>query len=160
MTPEIRDFPETFIVGLEAPFDRHTMAGIVELWKRLNERMDEIVGATGRASYGVSVMKDRASLSLDYLAAAEVTDLSAVPDGMTGRRIGGGPAAVFTVPLQGVSIGDEIGAAYDVIWREWIPGADYLPAGGYDFERYDERFDPATLSGEMEIVIPVKPKDG
>ena len=157
-TPEIKAFPKTLIVGLERTFERQTLAQIPDLWKGFHGRYEEIPHRTGIACYGVSVLCDRENLTIDYLAAEEVSQVSALPAQMTDREIGGGLAAVFTLVLKGRSIGAEIGAAFDEIWRLWMPASDYVPNGGYEFERYDRRFDPKTLSGAIELVIPVAPR--
>ncbi|MEK9722200.1 MAG: hypothetical protein VW405_01785 [Rhodospirillaceae bacterium] len=56
------------------------------------------------------------------------------------------------------AIGHQIGAAFDHIWREWMPTADIVPVRGFDFERYDGRFDPKTMRGEIEIAVPIAPR--
>ena len=125
----------------------------------MHEIPNAVFKADGGAAYGISTMIDRAKLALDYMAAIEVQNLSAVPNGMDGREIGGSQAAVFTLPLRGGPIGAEIGAAYDAIWRHWMPTSDYVPTVEYDIERYDHRFDPATLSGELQLIVPIKQRD-
>ena len=157
--PEIREFPRTAVIGMQEPFTQETVNRIPELWQRFHARAGEISNATGAAAYGVSFVNDPVELNFDYLAASEVSDLTDIPEGMVGREIGGNLAAIFTLELKGQSIGGEIGAAYRNIWRNWIPTADFVPAAKYDFERYDDRFDSATLTGSIEIVIPVKPRN-
>lgn len=164
LTPEIRDFPVTLVVGLEQQFQRETLGDVAGLWTQLRDRADEIESAIpyadGGASFGIFSVTAPPASEITYLAATQVRDLSAVPDGMVGREIGGEQAAVFTVRLEPGPIGPQVGAAYDAIWRHWLPASDYVPAAQHDIERYDQRFDPATMTGELELIMPVKRREG
>jgi predicted transcriptional regulator YdeE len=40
---------------------------------------------------------------------------------------------------------------WDAIWHEWLPRSGYRMANTPEFERYDERFDPRTGSGTIEV---------
>ncbi len=42
------------------------------------------------------------------------------------------------------------------IWNEWLPASKLCVADAPNFERYDEKFDPATGNGGLEIWVPVK----
>lgn len=154
---DIRDFPPTFLIGLERRFQRGAKADFGSLWMDLRERAGEIANPTGTAAFGISNMMDSTSETLDYLAAVEVRDLSAVPDGMAGREIGGGKAAFFLLKLTGEPLGAVVGGAFSDIWRDWMPTSGHRPTIDYDIERYDYRFHPDTLTGFIELVVPVAP---
>jgi AraC family transcriptional regulator len=49
-----------------------------------------------------------------------------------------------------------IRATCNAIWNDWLPRSGCEVDDAPDFERYDERFDPHTGQGEMEVWIPVK----
>lgn len=156
--PQIRDFPTTYVVGLERRFERETLVDIGRMWTALREYAGEISNPTGTAAFGISQMLDRETLTLNYLAGVEVADLSDVPKGMTGREIGGGQAAFFPLKLTGQPLGEVVGAAMGAIWRVWMPTSGFEPTADYDIERYDYRFNPKTLTGYIELVVPVKPR--
>ena len=42
------------------------------------------------------------------------------------------------------------------IWNQWLPQSGLKVADAPSFERYDEKFDPATGNGGLEIWVPVK----
>ncbi len=91
-----------------------------------------------------------------YVAALEVADTDDVPEGMRGCEIAAQTYAIFTVPLTGKEpIGKEIGRANRFIWKTWLPESGYSFAKAPDFEYYDDRFAPKTLSGEIDLYIPI-----
>ncbi len=45
-------------------------------------------------------------------------------------------------------------------WKEWLPASGLRVAHTPDFEPYDERFDPKTRSGVVEIWFPVERPGG
>lgn len=94
---------------------------------------------------------------LTYVAAREVTDLEKLPDGLVGHEVEAQTYAVFTIGLtEDEPIGKQMGRAHRHIWDNWLPSSDYAFAEAPDFEHYDERFDPATKTGEIDIYIPVR----
>jgi len=156
--PQIRDFPTTYVVGLERRFERETLVDIGRMWTALREVAGEIENPTGTAAFGISQMRDRQTLTLDYIAGVEVSDLDHVPEGLVGREIGGGQAAFFPLKLTGGPIGEVIGGAMGAIWRVWMPASGFEATADYDIERYDYRFNPKSLTGYIELVVPVKPR--
>jgi AraC family transcriptional regulator len=45
-------------------------------------------------------------------------------------------------------------APVNTIWNHWLPASGIKAADAPNFERYDEKFDPATGNGGLEIWIP------
>ena len=43
----------------------------------------------------------------------------------------------------------------NAIWNQWLPASGLKAADAPNFERYDEKFDPATGNGGLEIWVPV-----
>ncbi len=154
MTPRIVDKPAFNVVGLAAEFSNATKAEIPDLWRRFRTRVADIPGAPHDHYFGLCVAADGDNFT--YVAAAEVDDLSAAPADMFARQIGEQTYAVFTVQLRGKDpIGEEISRANRFIWTTWLPKSDYSFARAPDFEYYDSRFDPAHLSGEIDVCVPV-----
>ena len=44
----------------------------------------------------------------------------------------------------------------NTIWNHWLPASGHKLADAPNFERYDEKFDPATGNGGLEIWVPIK----
>jgi predicted transcriptional regulator YdeE/catechol 2,3-dioxygenase-like lactoylglutathione lyase family enzyme len=128
---------------------------IGKLWHRFNERVPEIGQVVGGA-YGLSLFDNCEGIGkpFDYLASVGVSHIEDVPDGMTSKSIPGGTYVVLT--RKGTI--DEIGEAYRYLHGQWLPASGYEPAGGAEFEYYDERylgnFDPESV---MELWLPIRP---
>lgn len=89
------------------------------------------------------------------MAAVEVTSLDDIPITMVGKTIPAHHYAVFT--HRGAPV--HLSRTFQTIFDEWFPQSDYCPADFFDFELYDERYDPndEPLS-EIDIYIPVRKK--
>jgi len=94
-------------------------------------------------------------LTLDEISAVagvEVTDFSDLPREFQSVRIPEQKYAVFT-HAEHIST---IRRTVNTIWNHWLPGSDMKAADAPNFERYDEKFDPVTGNGGLEIWIPVR----
>jgi AraC family transcriptional regulator len=103
-----------------------------------------------RIVYGV-ISETGAPGTFDYLCGIEVTDLASIPAGLVGLRIPPQKYAVFTHRDHISKIRNNFHAIFD----QWLPNAGYKRAKAPVFERYDERFDPRTGLGVVEIWVPV-----
>lgn len=155
MEPRIVTKPAFKAVGLAKEFNHDTSDGISALWTAFWKRHKEVENAVNGHCLGLCVgVEDDDAFT--YAAALEVTGLENVPKGMRGWTIAGQTYAVFTVPLSGKEpIGAELRRANRYIWNTWLPKSGYVFAKAADFEYYDDRFDPKTLSGEIDLYIPV-----
>ena len=45
---------------------------------------------------------------------------------------------------------------WNPIWNTWLPAWGHVPADAPNFERYDEKFDPVSGMGGLEIWLPLK----
>lgn len=89
-----------------------------------------------------------------YMACKEVANLTSIPEVMVGKRIPENQYAVFT--CEGLS---NLKNTFQFAYREWLPGSNYVSAGCYDFELYDDRFKGAdNPESVIDIYIPVKKK--
>jgi AraC family transcriptional regulator len=41
------------------------------------------------------------------------------------------------------------------VWGAWLPASRYRHVASPDFELYDERWDPTTGEGEIDIWVPI-----
>ncbi|SIO29940.1 AraC family transcriptional regulator [Bradyrhizobium erythrophlei] len=126
-------------------------AGIPNQWQRFHQSVDNIPGRIGQVAYGVCCNGDDAG-NFDYIAGVEVTDFSDLPREFSRVRIPEQKYAVFT-HSEHIST---IRRTVNTIWNHWLPMSGLKAADAPNFERYDEKFDPLTGDGGLEIWIPVK----
>jgi AraC family transcriptional regulator len=126
-------------------------AGIPNQWQRFHQSVDNIPGRIGKLAYGVCCNGDDAG-NFDYIAGVEVTDFSDLPREFSRVRIPEQKYAVFT-HSEHIST---IRRTVNTIWNHWLPMSGMKAADAPNFERYDEKFDPITGDGGLEIWIPVK----
>jgi AraC family transcriptional regulator len=138
MEPKIVSRPGSTVVGIKYR-GKNENNEIPQIWQALDPRVEEI-----------SANMDMATGEFDYIAGFEVSSAEAVPEGMVSFEVPGGKYAVFTTTLP--KIGETFHNAYDA----WLPQASYQPAGGPEFELYDERFDPQDPNSTFELYIPIK----
>jgi AraC family transcriptional regulator len=126
-------------------------AGIPNQWQRFHQSVDNIPGRIGKVAYGVCCNGDDAG-NFDYIAGVEVTDFSDLPREFSRVRIPEQKYAVFT-HSEHIST---IRRTVNTIWNHWLPISGMKAADAPNFERYDEKFNPMTGDGGLEIWIPVK----
>lgn len=134
----------------------HAFAGslrtIPEQWQAL-QRLGPPPGRLGTNAYGVICGADPAAETFEYLCGFEVAALEPVPREYGRMRV---PAQRYAV-FEHVGHVSTLHTLWERIWGEWLPRSGHQSANTPDFERYDERFDPATGSGLVEVWIPVQP---
>lgn len=116
------------------------------------ERMGPPPGRVGEASYGVICGASVEERWMEYMCAVQVQTLHDVPPEYGRVRITGQTYAVFT-HAGGAST---VGSTWDAIWGDWLPRSGYQAANAPDFELYEERFDPVSGSGIIEIWVPIQ----
>lgn len=164
MQPIIKRLDELTVIGLAATFisirspEANNFEVIPALWDRLIGRIDEIPGRREHVSLGLCCplppqIERSHPDEFYYIAGFPVDATGPVPDGMVMRRVAAGRYAMFTHrgPLG------ELGATVDYIYGTWMPTAKREP-GNHDrpdIEWYDERFDPASTTSEIDIYVPI-----
>ena len=126
-------------------------AAIPGQWQRYHQKVDEIPDRVGNLAYGVCCNGDDSG-NFDYIAGVEVSDFSDLPREFSRVRIPAQRYAVFT-HSEHIST---IRRTVNTIWNHWLPESGLCVADAPNFERYDEKFDPATGNGGLEIWVPVK----
>ena len=109
----------------------------------------------GVVSYGVMCGSNPQARTMEYMCALEVPTFDGAPADLGRMRVPAQRYAVFS--YEGHVSG--INAAWMRIWNEWIPQSGHRIAHTPEFERYDERFDPKTESGVVEIWCSIVPGD-
>ncbi len=143
------------IVGLAQPFRKSEGLDGPAVWRRFRPFVERIPNRVGCHTYGLNEVVDMAAGELIYAPAVEVSEIGDLPDELFGKTLEGGHFAVFAFPLAGGDIGAEFRRAYDFIYGAWAQENRSCLRAWYDLEVYDERFDPATLTGEASIWVPV-----
>ncbi|WP_407119980.1 GyrI-like domain-containing protein [Bradyrhizobium sp. STM 3561] len=126
-------------------------AVIPGLWQRFHQEVADIPARVGNVAYGVCCNADDAG-NFDYIAGVEVADFSDLPRRFARIRIPEQRYAVFSHKDHVASIRRTV----NTIWNQWLPASGFKAADAPNFERYDEKFDPATGNGGFEIWVPVK----
>jgi AraC family transcriptional regulator len=110
----------------------------------------------GAITYGAVCGNNPDRQTFEYMSAIEVPDFESVPADLGRMRIQAQRYAVFTHsgPVA------KLRQTWAEIWNEWLPASGYQTADVPDFERYDERFDPVTGQGIVEIWFPIMPELG
>lgn len=126
-------------------------AGIPNQWQRFHQKVDDIPDRVGNVAYGVCCNGDDSG-NFDYIAGVEVSDFSDLPREFSRVRIPEQRYVVFGHTEHISTIRRTVSA----IWNQWLPQSGLKVADAPNFERYDEKFDPATGNGGLEIWVPVK----
>ena len=147
--PRIEEKPAMEIAGLSAHIDPDDSNRIPALWRRFAPFIGRVAGQIGHASYGVMYIDDAGEMA--YLSGIEVAEGIALPSGFVQLRVPEGRYAVFLYRGH-VSA---IRAAWSQVFDEWLPASGYDLPRGPSLERYDERFDVASASGEIELWLPL-----
>jgi AraC family transcriptional regulator len=125
-------------------------AGIPNQWQRFQQTIHNVPSRVGTVAYGVCCNGDDSGF--DYIAGVEVSDFSDPPREFARVRIPEQKYAVFTHSDHIATIRRTI----NTIWNQWLPSSGMKAADGPNFERYDDKFDPMTGNGGLEIWIPVR----
>lgn len=122
---------------------------IPQQWREMRS-MGPIAGRIGTAAYGAGCATDEDGI--EYMCAVEVADFAHAPQGLGRMRVPAARYAVFTHDGHVSALPE----TWKRIWSEWFPASGFTAANTPDFELYDERFDPETGSGIVEIWFPVE----
>jgi AraC family transcriptional regulator len=126
-------------------------AGIPNQWQQFNQKVGDIPDRVGNLAYGVCCNSDDSG-NFDYIAGVEVSDFSDLPRAFSRVRIPEQRYVVFSHTEHISTIRRTITA----IWNQWLPQSGLKVADAPNFERYDDKFDPSTGNGGLEIWVPVK----
>jgi AraC family transcriptional regulator len=139
------------VAGIGERYNCEGSAAIPGQWQRFHQSVDNIPARIGKVAYGVCCNGDDSG-NFDYIAGVEVADFSDLPREFAHVRIPEQKYAVFT-HAEHIST---IRRTVNTIWNNWLPASGMTAADGPHFERYDEKFDPSTGNGGLEIWVPVR----
>ena len=149
--PRFENGRTMLIAGLGERYRFETNHGIPRQWERFVPYIGNIPGQIGRTAYGVCCNGDGAG-NFDYVTGVEVASFDDLPSEFSRVRIPEHPYAVFS-RRDHVS---RMRATVHTIWNQWLPASGHAHADAPDFELYDERFDPGTGMGVVEIWLPIR----
>jgi AraC family transcriptional regulator len=150
--PRFVDAPALLIAGMT---QRHKYGGdpaIPSQWQRFGAYIGAIPGQVGNVTYGIVTNVDDND-TFDYVCGVEVQSFSDIPKELMTLRVPSRRCAVFTHSGHVSSIPQTIRA----VWRDWLPASGHKAAELPFIERYDERFNPRTGEGEVELWLPLAP---
>jgi AraC family transcriptional regulator len=149
--PRYENAKAFLVAGIAERCTEESSAGIPAQWQRFQPYIGNIQGQVGSVAYGVIYNTDDEG-DVDYLCAVEVADFSNIPPELSHVRI---PENRYVVFSHRAHI-STIRRTFNTIWSKWFPDSGHEPADAPFFERYDERFNPKTGAGGLEIWIPLK----
>ena len=148
--PRIVQHPGLLLVGLTHRYRAGENAGIPSQWSRFGSHIGHIEGEVAGVAYGVIHGVD-AGNDFDYLCGVEVRGAAKPPEGFVTLAV---PAHTYAVFEHGGHV-STIQATFGAIWERGLTEAGVRAAAAPVLERYDERFDPRTGLGVVEIWVPI-----
>lgn len=158
LEPVYKEFDGALVVGMASGFAEGEHKEIGQLWDRFNVRQGEIKNVKPGCAFGICMashpsVEKKERQTFVYMSGLPVSKVESMPDGMISCEI---PARKYAVFTHKGSL-DTLPHTVNYIWGTWVPKniEAYQHKDAIDFELYDDRFDPKTLSGEFDIYIPV-----
>lgn len=155
--PRIENTSGFLIAGLRCHYSADRLSNIPAQWQQFVAYLGRIPGQVGHHTYGVCLSPADGVPGIDYLAGVQVSGSAGLPDEFSVVTVSAEPHAVFIHRGHVSQLRDSL----DAIWQKHLPESGHRlsapsPGSPAFFERYTERFDPRTASGEVEVWIPVK----
>jgi predicted transcriptional regulator YdeE len=117
------------------------------------EKLGKLPGQVGATTYGAICGADTAARTMEYMCAVEVASFEGLPQDLGRMRVPAVRYAVFRRDDNVATMRD----TWNRIFTQWLPSSGMRSAETPDFEVYDQRFDPATGAGGIEIWVGVVP---
>jgi AraC family transcriptional regulator len=153
-TPRMIDSRPLLIAGLAERHPWGQPEGVPTQWARFVPYLGNIPSAVeGVTTYGISTDMMHGGDSFLMLTGVEVKDVSDLQPELTALRL---PAQRYAVLTHRGHI-SAIRTTVHSIFSRWLPASGMQLSGNPDLiERYDERYDPPTGTGEVEVWISVR----
>jgi AraC family transcriptional regulator len=148
--PRLIDGKALLIAGIGERYNEATGGDIAAQWQRFAPYLGKVPGQIGTASYGVCLNAEEVGF-FDYVCGVEVSDFAAVPPQFMCVRV---PERRYAVFLHRGHV-SAIRRTLNTIWNKWLPESGLTVVDAPAFERYDERYDPRSGTGDVEIWLPV-----
>jgi AraC family transcriptional regulator len=148
--PRFEQAGPLLLAGLSVRYNCEQSGGIPAQWQRFGPYLGNVPGQAGQVAYGVNYNTDDSG-SMDYMCAVEVSEFAGVPPELTRLRVAQQRYVVF-FHREHISA---IRGTWGAILNKWLPESGHELADAPSLERYDERFNPVTGTGGLEIWIPI-----
>jgi AraC family transcriptional regulator len=148
--PRVENAPLLLVSGLSRRYSRETLSGIPSQWQQFVPYIGYMPAQVSDSAYGVCTNADE-NANMTYLCGVEVSAFGNIPEEFVTLRIPQHRYAVFTHEGH-IST---IQATWEAIFRTGLPELGAQLADAPDFEKYDERFDPRSGNGIVEIWVPL-----
>ena len=150
--PRIEQAAQRLMAGLTEHYAGNLEgAGIPAQWQRFTRYLDHIPARIGAATYGICYNTDDEG-NMDYLCGVQVQSFSALAPELSRLTLTAQRYAVFWHSGH-ISA---IRGTWNAIWNGWLPQSGCESAEAPLLERYDERFDPVSGHGGVELWVPIK----
>jgi AraC family transcriptional regulator len=160
--PELKEFPETKVIGLSATFisifapDSNHDIVLPELWREFVPRLKEIKNRKARMTAGLCELVSDASKKSHpdeflYTAGTEVTAFDTIPHGMVARTVPAGRYAVFT--HKGKM--EMLEYTMNYIFGSWLSNSGFELRDAADIELYDDSVKLNQDDSVFKICVPI-----
>lgn len=142
------------VAGLQGHYTAQTRDRIPQQWQKFGPYIGKVPGQVGVDSYGVALNGTVAGdhCEFDYLCGVEVNDGAKLPAEFRTVKIPAGKYVVFTHDESVATLDQK----FELITTKWLPNSGRTAAKSPWFERYTPAFNPQTLSGGIELWIPLE----
>jgi len=158
--PEIVHLSQLKMVGLSGHMDLDSNISdnlAPSIWEKFSCRIHEIHHVIANQTYGVERYPEGYGPSnniFEYVAACQVTEFETIPQGMIAFELPERSYAVYH--YKGVVGPDTMTQIFANIYGQWLLNLPYELYSDFDFEFYDENFNPDDPEGYMKVYIPIK----
>lgn len=138
------------MAGLQVRHHCSNLTGIPGQWEKFQPWFGNLPSTEPGVAYGIVVSVDDDG-NMDYMAAVPIANGSNVPPDLTAIDLAAQTYAVF----EHAGHISSIGATWGEAWSHQLPERNLKPVKAPAFERYDQRFDPHTGNGLVELWLPI-----
>ena len=150
-TPRIAKEGELLFVGLREHVPYKNVQNIAGQWQRfMSGPYGEIDHKVAAPPVGITTGAN--DDGIDYVCAAGVTTLGAVPESCIKLTLAPATYVVFAHDDHVTQLRE----TYEAIWNDWFANSGKTPAEAPGFERHNDSFDPRTGNGGVTIWIPIR----
>lgn len=150
LKPRFENRPSAFLAGIRRyHLFANATADIPQQWLEFNELRKSANPTLSDVSYGLVCGSD--DVGFEYMCAIEVPSFEGLDESVGRLKLYDHPYIV----LNHTGHISTIKNTWNSVWQ-WLAASSYKSAHAPPFERYDERFNSVTGSGEVELWIPIE----
>ncbi|MBL1420333.1 MAG: AraC family transcriptional regulator [Alphaproteobacteria bacterium] len=160
LTPEIYSLPKRLFIGMKTEFfsvdsEKNNIAEkLPPLWEEFLAHIDEIEHRVAGNMYGIIKQTPENSDRLEYYAAVEVSQVAALPAGMSQLEL---PATTYA-KFRHDGHFDSLNNSVNYIYSSWLFASGARHNYGADLEIYGAEYNPNTDDSVIYYAIPLERK--